>query len=102
MKKKVFYLVIAAVVAIACWNVNLNSKNDAHLSDLFVRNVEALASETGLDECLYHCVYSLSSTCVIIYSDGVGVCRSGRDQSRIKLKRAIFKIRFWDSLNLLM
>jgi hypothetical protein len=44
MKRKSFYFVIAAIIAISAWNINLNSKNGAPLSDLVVQNVEALAS----------------------------------------------------------
>jgi hypothetical protein len=47
MKKNVFvYAIVAAIVALAGWNVS-QSRNEVALSDVALANVEALAEETG-------------------------------------------------------
>jgi hypothetical protein len=48
MRTKIFGgIAVLAIVAVAAWNVNLNSQPSYKLSDTMLANVEALAQETG-------------------------------------------------------
>lgn len=79
MKKKLFGIIMVAMVAVAAaWNVCEN-KNEVSLTDLALSNVEALASEEGgwADCSYYGCIIAWNYTCTVyssIWGSQIRVC----------------------------
>lgn len=81
MRKKILSGLFALTLLVATgYGVRENRRSETNLSDLALRNVEALASgESGSSDCATYCTPASGYTCIIMWPGSEGItCNSHR------------------------